>query len=293
MKKEIIIGLVGVIALAVLFLGIKFLKGVSLFTTSEVYYVSFSNAKELAKSSSVYADGFKIGRVSNITYDFEHPGEVIVEMTTNSDLRMGKGTQARLETAMLGGCTLHLDLAKDYDACYEPGDTIRGIEEKNILKRAGDIIPDVQRLVDKVDTLVTTMNALLSNPNLPLVMEHAEQITDNLNRSSQQLESLLKHDIPQLTASITQTSDRFSLLAAKLNQIDMQATMDSVNRTIGSVHAMMVQMQNPDGTFGKLITDPSIYDNLNHTIQSADSLVTDLKAHPKRYVHFSVFGRKN
>jgi phospholipid/cholesterol/gamma-HCH transport system substrate-binding protein len=73
----------------------------------------------------------------------------------------------------------------------------------------------------------------------------------------------------------------------------MQATLDSVNTTISSVHQLMNQIQSPKGTLGLLMRDPSLYNNLNHTVQSADSLVTDLKAHPKRYVHFSVFGKKN
>ena len=292
MKKEVKIGLMGIVAIAVLFLGINFLKGANIFKSSNVYYISFSNTKGLTKSSSVYADGFKIGRVSDITYDFDHPGEIIVEITTETDLRIPKGSKAKLDEAMLGGCTLNIDLAQDTTEAYQPGDTIRGSSEKGLMASAGDMVPEIQAIAAKVDTLVATMNLLLSNPNLPLIMENAEKITENLNRSSEQLTRLLSKDVPQLTNSVTQTSDNFSLLATKMNQLDLQATMDSVNQTISSVHTMMTQMQSPNGTLGKLMNDPALYDNLNHTVQSADSLVTDLKAHPKRYVHFSVFGKK-
>ena len=101
------------------------------------------------------------------------------------------------------------------------------------------------------------------------------------------------NDIPKMTDTFTQAGKNVSQLTDKMNQLDLQATLDNVNQTISSVHATMEQIKNPQGTLGKLMSDPSIYDNLNHTVQSADSLVTDLKAHPKRYVHFSVFGKKD
>ena len=103
---------------------------------------------------------------------------------------------------------------------------------------------------------------------------------------------MLRNDIPKLTGTFTKAGENVTMLTDKLNQLDLQATLDNVNQTISSVHATMEQIKNPNGTLGKLMSDPSVYDNLNHTVQSADSLVTDLKAHPKRYVHFSVFGKK-
>ena len=81
-------------------------------------------------------------------------------------------------------------------------------------------------------------------------------------------------------------------LTENLNQLQLQATLDSVNAAVGSLHKLLAQAQNPDGTLGRMMNDPTLYNNLNHTIQSADSLVTDLKTNPKRYVHFSVFGKK-
>ena len=141
-------------------------------------------------------------------------------------------------------------------------------------------------------TLVTTLNTLLSNPNLPIIIQNAELITENVNKSTEQLNTLLHNDIPKMTGTFTKAGENVTELTDKMNQLDLQATLNNVNQTITSVHSMVEQMQSPNGTLGRLMTDPSIYDNLNHTVQSADSLVTDLKAHPKRYVHFSVFGKK-
>ena len=95
-----------------------------------------------------------------------------------------------------------------------------------------------------------------------------------------------------MTGTFTKAGESVNTLTDNLNQLDIQSTLNNVNQTISSVHTMMEQMQSPQGTLGKLMNDPSVYDNLNRTVQSADSLVSDLKAHPKRYVHFSVFGKK-
>ena len=293
MKTEVKIGLTGVIALVALFLGINFLKGINLFSSSEVYYISFSNTKGLTKNSPVYADGYKVGVVSNIRYDYSHPGEVVVEISADKGLRIPKGSSAQLDEALLGGCTLNMLLATDPRNAYHPGDTIRGNDVSSLMSQVGGMVPQLEQVVAKVDTLVTTLNTLMSNPNLPLILQNAERITENLNSSSEQLNTLLRNNIPQMTGTFTQAGENITMLTDKLNQLDLQQTLDNVNQTITSVRLMMEQIQNPNGTLGKMMSDPELYNNLNHTVQSADSLVTDLKAHPKRYVHFSVFGKKN
>ena len=293
MKPEVKIGLTGVIALVALYMGINFLKGVNLFKSNEVYYITFSNTKGLAKSSAVYADGYKVGIVSDISYDYKHPGEVVVEISAEKGLRIPKGSSAQLDEAILGGCTLNMLLATNLTEAYHPGDTIKGNDVSGLMAKVGGMVPQLEQVVAKVDTLVATLNLLLSNPNLPLIIQNAELVTENLNKSTEQLNILLRNDIPKMTGTFTQAGENVAQLTDKMNQLDLQATLDSVNQTISSVHAMMEQIQNPNGTLGKLMSDPSVYDNLNHTVQSADSLVTDLKANPKRYVHFSVFGRKD
>lgn len=281
------------IALVALYLGINFLKGVNLFKSNEVYYITFSNTKGLAKSSAVYADGYKVGIVSDISYDYKHPGEVVVEISAEKGLRIPKGSSAQLDEAILGGCTLNMLLATNLTEAYHPGDTIKGNDVSGLMAKVGGMVPQLEQVVAKVDTLVATLNLLLSNPNLPLIIQNAELVTENLNKSTEQLNILLRNDIPKMMGTFTQAGENVAQLTDKMNQLDLQATLDSVNQTISSVHAMMEQIQNPNGTLGKLMSDPSVYDNLNHTVQSADSLVTDLKANPKRYVHFSVFGRKD
>lgn len=292
MTKEAKIGLTGIVALVILFLGINFLKGIKLFNTQDVYYIKFSNAKALSKSSTVYADGYNIGIVSNIMYDFNHPGQVIVEISVEDGLRIPKGSSAMLDEAMLGGCTLNMLLATNLTDAYQPGDTIPGTDSNGLMSKAANMMPQLEQVVARVDTLIATLNKLTSDPNLPIIIQNAEQLTENLNKSTTQLNRLLSKDVPQMTKTFNQAGDNIVTLTDNLNKLNLQATMDSVNQTIGSVHELMTQIQNPNGTLGKFINDPSLYDDMNNTMQSANNLLIDLKANPKRYVNISVFGKK-
>jgi len=215
-----------------------------------------------------------------------------VEISTDKSLRIPKGSSAMLDEAMLGGCTLNMLLATNLREAYQPGDTIQGTDASGLMSKAADIMPKLEQVVTKVDTLVATLNRLVTDPNLPVIIGNAQQITENLNKSSIELNTLLGKDIPQLVSTFNKAGENVAALAENLNGIDIQTTLNSVNTTISSVNNMVLQMQNPEGTLGLMMKDPSLYNNINHTIQSADSLVTDLKAHPKRYVNFSLFGRK-
>lgn len=292
LSKEFKIGITGVVALAMLFFGINFLKGVKLFSTQNSYYIVFSNAKALSKSSTVYADGYNVGIVSGIHYDFHKPGQVVVEIAVDRNLRIPKGSTAKLDEAVLGGCTLNLLLATNLEQAYHPGDTIQGSDANGLMKKAGDIMPQIEQVITKVDTLLASLNRLASDPNLPVILQNAEGVTNNLNKSTSQLNKLLQNDIPQMTNTFNKAGENVVTLTDHLNQLQLQATLDSVNHAINGLHQMIAQVQSTEGTLGRLMKDPQVYDNLNRTIQSADSLVSDLKAHPKRYVHFSVFGKK-
>lgn len=291
-KKETKIGLTGAIALVLLFLGINFLKGAKLFSTQNTYYIRFSNAKALSKNSTVYADGYDVGRVSNILYDYNRPGQVLVAIEVDRGLRIPRGSSARLDEAVLGGCTLNLLLTTNLTDAYHPGDTIQGSDANGLLSKAADMMPQIEQTVARVDSLLASLNRLVESQHVQAILQNTEEVTAHLNQSSQQLNSLLKNDVPQMTSTFNRAGENVVTLTENLNQLQLQATLDSVNTAVGSLHKLLAQAQDPDGTLGRMMNDPTLYNNLNHTIQSADSLVTDLKTNPKRYVHFSVFGKK-
>ena len=292
MKREIKIGITGIVALVMLFFGMKFLKGVKLFENNVNYYISFKDAKALSKSSTVYADGFNIGIVSNVMYDYNNPGNVVVEISVNKTVKIPHGTIAALDEAMLGGCTLNMTMGPNPADRYMPGDTIVGSTANGLMAAATDVMPKVEQVLAHVDSLILTLNALAQNPNLPKIMQNAELITENLNKSSVQLNHLLTNDIPQMTTSLNKVGENAVTLTNNLNQLDLKSTLNRVDQTMDNVQAATDKLNNGEGSLGLLLTDTSLYSNLNTTVNSATNLLEDLKENPQRYVHFSLIGKK-
>ena len=292
-SREAKIGFAGIIALVLLFFTIKFLQGISLFNVQDTYYINFSNAKALAKSSPVYADGYNVGIVSDIRYDYDNPGSgVIVQIAVEHGMRIPKGTSAVLDEAMLGGCTLNLMVGNNPRERYVEGDTIPSAENNGLMASAAKLVPKLEAAINKVDTLLTTLNTVVSDPNIQKILENAETLTANLDRSSQDLNKLLENDIPQMAKTFDTAGQNVVQLTDKLNQLDLQGTMSKVDGALADVNKMTQRLNTPDNTVGLLLNDTALYGNLNRTVTGAANLVEDLKANPKRYVHFSLFGKK-
>lgn len=290
--KEVKIGLTGIVAIAALFIGLNFLKGINLFKSKNSYYIEFADVKGLSKSSPVFADGYSVGIVRDISYDYGNPGHVLVQIDVDEHMRIPKGSTATLVSEMLGGCNLNLILRNVAGEKHLPGDTIKGDDTKGLMDKAADMLPQVEQIVSKVDTLLTTLNALAANPNLPTIMANAKDITANLNESSRQLNVLLRNDIPQLTGKMNVIGDNVAQLTDHMKQLDLQGTLGKVDTTLNYVQLMTEKMNRKDNTLGLLLNDSTLYNNLSNTAGSANNLLIDLKEHPKRYVHFSLFGRK-
>lgn len=292
-SKEVKIGLTGIAALIVLYVGVTFLKGMSVFGTSNKYYISFKNAKGLTNSSSVYADGYQIGVVSNISYDYDKPGEVVIEISVDDDVRIPLGTTAQLAEGMLGGCTLNMTMGTNPKEIIQPGDTIKGDDSSGLMAKAEEMLPQVEQVMAHVDTLIMTLNRVAGDPNIQQTLANAETLTANLNNSATQLNVLLEKQLPTLLKTFDAAGKNVEQLTGNMAQLDMQQTLDQINTTITDVQELIQLLQKPDGNLGLLLNDTLLYHNLNTTIGSANSLLLDLQAHPKRYVHFSVFGKKD
>jgi len=292
-SKEAKIGLTGIVAVVILYLGVTFLKGMSIFNTSDKYYISFANAKGLTNSSNVYADGYQIGVVSNINYDYGKPGEVVIEISVDDDVRIPQGTTAQLAEGMLGGCTLNMTMGTNPKVAYQPGDTIKGTDGSGLMAKAEELMPQVEVVMQHVDSLILTLNRVASDPNIQQTLANAEALTNNLATTTTELNTLLDKQLPALISTYDAAGKNVEQLTGNLAQLDMQQTLDKVNTTITDVQELVKLLQSPEGNLGLLLNDTIWYHNLNTTIGSANNLLLDLQEHPKRYVHFSVFGKKD
>ena len=293
-SRELKIGLIGIVALVLLFFTIKFLQGVTLFSAHDTYYIVFRDAKGLAKSSPVYADGYNVGIVSSIGYDYTHPGQgVVVEISVEHGMRIPDGTLAVLDEAMLGGCTLNLKMGNSPVKRYMTGDTIPSTANNGLMARAAEMMPQLEQTLAKVDSLLTTLNKLASDPNIQQILTNVNTMTASLDQSSKQLNHILEKDVPAMTQTFQQAGEGVTQLTEKLNQLDLQATMAKVDGTMDNVQQVTARLNTKDNNIGLLLNDTALYGNLNRTTTGAALLLEDLRANPKRYVHFSVFGKKD
>lgn len=294
--KEVKIAVVAIVGLVVLFLGMNFLKGLDLFSSDTRYYISFKDISGLSASSPIYADGYKVGVVRSIDYDYAQSKDIVVSVDINKDMRIPKGSSAEIVSDLMGNVKINLLLANNPRERVNEGETIVGDINDGAMGQMKDLIPVVQQMLPKLDSILTSVNALLADPSIANSLHNVETITGNLTVSSRELNTMLgnlNRSMPGLLAKADKVMDNANNVTAKLGNVDVEGTMNKVNATLDNVQAFTEQLNNNQGSLGLLMRDPNLYYNLNSTVKSADSLLIDLKAHPKRYVHFSVFGRKD
>ena len=293
MKKEVKIGLIGIVAIALLIFGINYLKGVRMFQGSSYYYVDYTDINGLAISSPVYASGYKIGLVRDIQYNHANPGHVTVEVELDENMQIPEGSIGELVTDMLGTVKMNLKLNLQCKEYCQPGDTLPGIVNNGLMSVAEGILPKVEQLVPKMDSILHSLNQLLANPALTATIENTEKLTANLDVTARQLNLLMKNDLPQLTGRMVTIADNFTTISENLKTIDYAETFQKIDSTLQSVQLLTSKLNSKDNTVGLLFNDATLYNNLSSTTANAASLLEDLQAHPKRYVHFSLFGRKD
>lgn len=294
--KEVKIALVAIAGVVVLFFGMNFLKGLNIFSSEDNYYVQFSDITGLSSSSPVYADGFKVGVVKDIIYDYSHTEGSKVLIGVDKQLRIPQGSSAEIVSDMLGNVKVNLLLANNPREKVAPGGLIKGMINDGAMGKLQDMVPAVEKMLPKLDSIMTSLNAILADPAISQSLHNVQAITDNLTTSTAQLNTLmagLNKNVPGMMAKANNVLDNTETLTANLAAVDVASTMRQVDQTIANVQQLTAKLNSKEGSLGLLMNDTQLYDNLNSTMRNADSLVIDLRQHPKRYVHFSVFGRKD
>jgi phospholipid/cholesterol/gamma-HCH transport system substrate-binding protein len=259
-------------------------------------YVAFSDSTGLSVSSPVYANGYRVGVAKALDYDYDPHGKIVAEVGLNKEMRVPVGSRAELASDLLGNIKINLVLGDDPLNMIAIGDTISGGMEAGIMSKVGEMMPVIMDIAPKLDSIMTSLNLLLADPALRNTLHHVEGMTENLNATSQELKTLsasLNREVPTMMHKANGVLDNTQQLTHNLSQIDVEAMNAKVNQTLANVEQMTQRLNSNEGTLGLLMRDKSLYNNLTATAASADSLLTDLKAHPKRYVHFSIFGKKD
>ena len=293
LNREAKIGLVTIVSLALLYIGVNYLKGVDLFQPSNRYFVAFDNVRDVTISSPVYVEGFKVGLVRNIDYDYSTTGKITVEISLEEKMRVNKGSYVEIESSFLSGASLHIHLNTFVDDYLKSGDMIEGRKGPDMMQEMQvDILPSMTAMLPKIDSILGGIQTLINHPALAQSLNHVENTTANLESSTRELNRLLANDVPEIVAGLKTITSNFSEVSTELKTLDLQATVESINGTLANLKVTTEKFNSTDNSIGLLLNDRALYDNLNSTAENASKLLLDLRENPKRYVHFSVFGKK-
>lgn len=294
-SKELIIGSLVLLAILILVFGINYLKGVNMFKPSNYYYATYTDVAGLAKSAPVTVNGFKVGLVRDIQYEYDNPGHVKVEMSLDRHLKVPRGTKAELTTDMLGTSSIALIMAPGNDF-HDVGDQLTGVNAAGLMSNVTEnIMPSVTAILPKIDSILTQITILVSDPALLASVQRLDKIMANVETSSARLSTTMKampaiaNDASDLMGELKTISCNLNELSAKLKDMPIDSTMQSVNRIASSLNASMEKLNSKDSSIGLLLNDPALYNNLNASAVSLDSLLQDVKKNPKRYISIKVF----
>ena len=305
MNKELKIALVAIAAIVILFFGMNFLKGISLFSEKNVYFARFSNINGLTANNPIFANGYQVGLVKDIHFDYSGHGDIIVAFTLDDKMHLPVGTTAAIGSDFMGNVSMNIVLPTTNTplptgegsgvGLLHKGDTIPGVQTEGIMARAAALLPAIERMLPKLDSILMSVNTLMADPSIARTLHNVDRISSDLTTSTRQLNTLMANfnrQMPSLMTKADGVLDNTQQLTQNLSAIDLNTTMQKVDRTLANVEAVTQKLNQPNGSAGLLMNDPTLYNRVNGTLNSAEQLLNDLREHPKRYINISIFGKK-
>lgn len=300
--KEVKIGFSVLVTIAILIFGINYLKGINIFKASNYYYATYQNVNGLTVSAPVMLNGFKVGQVREMDYDYDHPGNVVVEISVDKDLRIPEGSKALVETDILGTSSLVLELSTSANV-LPIGSHLEGAVKPGMMDAVSNqLMPSVSTIFPKIDTLLTSINTLVADPSLRASVQRLDAITADLQRTTQNLARMsaqlapltakfspILSDVKNITGNVDSISTDLGKLSGRLAEMQVDSLVGNLQATVCNLQELTTQLNDPNSSVGKLMNSPEIYDNINSTITSLDSLFVDIKKNPKRYINVKVF----
>lgn len=284
-----------ILALAILFFGINFLKGVNLFKASNYYYASYTNVEGLAVSAPVTLNGFKIGQVRSIEYEYDNPGHVLVEMSLDKQVRVPQGSRAVLGSDLLGTASIKLELAQASDM-HDIGDKLIGVNQSGMMEAIGqNVMPAVEQILPRIDTLLMNINALVGDTALRNSVRRLDRITADLSLTARNLAVAssqlgpIASDVKGITGNVNAMTDDLAVLTGEVRDIPVDSLFADLQATTENLRMLSAQINDPNSSLGLLMRDPALYNNINAAVQSLDSIFIDIKKNPKRYISIKLF----
>lgn len=309
-SNETKIGALTAVAITVLILGYSFLRGNDVFSSSNKFYAVYRSVEGLTISKPVLVNGFQIGRVSKMQLGGD--GRTTVEFKIDNKYNVPDNTLAKLEsTDLLGGKAIVFELGNS-TRYAEDQDTLRADIQGSLAESLQPIQKKAEVLITKVDSALSSINKIMN----PRFQANVDRSFASIANSLQTLESTTKKidaivgaqsshinsimanadaasgNLKVSTANLNGISANFERFSTDLANSNIKGTLDNANKAMGGLQATIDKINSGQGSLGLLMNDTKMYDNLNSASGNLNNLFIDIKAHPSRYVHFSVFGKK-
>jgi len=296
--REIKVGLLGTVCLFLLFFGFNYLKGVNVFSPTNSYHGVFADLHGLQEQAVVYIRGYKVGQVDEIHYDFTKDSAFVIDVSVNSDIRLPQGTRmALVADGLLGGMAVDLQLpasAADGEHFLSHGAMLPTVYIPGLIESLqGELLAKISGAVEHVDTLVAQLNTQLEGNHVKSALQNIDRISGDLTSVSADLKHLMDTKVPNIVNNADTTLANLNVIVADIKAADLKTTVARVDTAMEGVNALIADVRSQEGTVGQLLYNKSLYQHIDSAVVSADALLIDLKAHPKRYVHFSLFGKKD
>lgn len=296
-SREVKIGASVLVALLALVFGINYLKGVNIFKAANYYYASYTNVAGLAQSAPVTLNGYKVGLVRDVAYEYDNPGHVRVELSLDRQLRLPEGTAAAIVTDMLGTSTIELRMGTSPNY-IEVGHKLQAIEGSGLMDKVStELMPTIIQIAPHIDSLVVALTAIAADPalqssvkRLDVIMANLEKSTTQLDRAMGAMPSIMNNanatmaNVKEISANISQVSQALAVLSDDLKKMPLDSTLTHLNNITANLDEATEKLNSSNSSLGLLLNDPGLYNNINNSAAHIDSILIDLKKQPKRYI---------
>ena len=302
LSKEIKAALFVLLGIFLFLIGFNFLNGTSLFKSENTLYAVYDQVEGLQSGTKVTVNGLTIGKVSSINF-LPKTDKILVSFTVRNDLQFSKNSVAELyEAGLIGGKSIAIIPVYDQETFLASGDTLQSRIKPGLTDVVGSEIAPLQKKLDTVlsdaDTLIGALNTILDDQaqsGLNEAFSNLSTTVTNLNTISSDLSNILSSqgkNINTTLENLAETSDNLNQITDSLSQANLKGVITKFESTATNLNLVLSSINSGEGSLGKLIQDDALYNNLEASTKEVELLIKDLKEHPKRYVHFSLFGKK-
>jgi len=282
----------------------NYLKGINLFEKTRTFKIVYTKVDGLSPSNPVTLNGYKIGKVQKINFNPNDTKELIVDVVIENDVKFSKTSKAELyETGLIGGKAIAIIPDYDNNVIAKSGDYLIGVVKPGLTDLVNQIMPQIQlqleAVMKKAEIVLSNVNSLFdeeTKESLKSSIDEFGSLTNSLSETSANINDFIKDNSPNLTTTIdnlNETSLKIKDISSSMSEVDLNLILTNLDSTISNLNKITHKLNQGEGTIGKLLYDDVLFKNLDDATKNLEELIEDIKLNPKRYVHFSIFGKKS